>query len=104
MAAAAICIAPMIRWALSMSGDYLRKNLFLADRLDYRIDPFNFSEWVNYTRDWPNSTNWVIARLSTDVGLSGTLTLSKVNLTPPRTWAPSRLPAATAGALLTTSI
>ncbi len=65
--------------ATSVSGDYLRKNLFVAGRLDYRIDPFNFSEWVNYTRDWPNSTNWVIARLATDVGLSGTLTLSRVN-------------------------
>ncbi len=65
--------------ATSVAGDFLRKNLFVAGRLDYRIDPFNFSEWVNYTRDWPNSTNWVIARLATDVGLSGTLTLSKVN-------------------------
>ena len=53
----------------AVSGDYLRKNLFVAGRLDYRIDPFNFGEWVNYTRDWPNSTNWVIARLATDVGL-----------------------------------
>jgi hypothetical protein len=65
--------------ATGVSGDYLRKNLFVAGRLDYRIDPFNFSEWVNYTRDWPNSTNWIIARLATDIGLSGTLTLSKVN-------------------------
>jgi hypothetical protein len=63
----------------SVSGDYLRKNLFVAGRLDYKIDPFNFGEWVNYTRDWPISTNWVIARLATDVGLSGTLTLSRVN-------------------------
>ena len=62
-----------------VSGDYLRKNLFVAGRLDYKIDPFNFGEWLNYTRDWPNSTNWVIARLATDVGLSGTLTLSRVN-------------------------
>ncbi|MBI3853776.1 MAG: hypothetical protein HY298_26335 [Verrucomicrobia bacterium] len=65
--------------ATDVSGDYSRKNFFVAGRLDYRIDPFNFSEWVNYTRDWPNSTNWVIARLATDVGLTGTLTLSKVN-------------------------
>lgn len=64
---------------IAASGDYLRKNLFVAGRLDYKIDPFNSSEWLNYTRDWPNSTNWVIARLATDVGLSGTLTLSKVN-------------------------
>ncbi len=63
----------------AVSGDFLRKNLFVAGRLDYKIDPFNFSEWVNYTRTWPNSTNWVIARLATDVGLSGALTLSKVN-------------------------
>jgi hypothetical protein len=63
----------------AVSGDYLRKNLFLAGRLDYKIDPFNFSEWVNYTRDWPNSTNWVVARLATDIGLTGVLTLSKVN-------------------------
>ena len=62
-----------------VSGDFLRKNLYDAGRLDYKIDPFNFSEWVNYTRDWPASTNWVIARLATDVGLTGTLTLSKVN-------------------------
>jgi hypothetical protein len=65
--------------ATGPSGDYLRKNLFVAGRLDYRIDPFQGGEWVNYTRDWPNSTNWVIGRLATDVGLSGTLTLSKVN-------------------------
>lgn len=65
--------------ATSVSGDYSRKNLSAAGRLDYRIDPFNFNEWVNYTRDWPNSTNWVIARLATDIGLSGTITLSRVN-------------------------
>jgi hypothetical protein len=65
--------------ATSVSGDFFRKNLFVAGRPDYRIDPFNFGEWVNYTRDWPNSTNWVVARLATDVGLTGTLTLSKVN-------------------------
>jgi hypothetical protein len=63
----------------TVSGDYLRKNLFAADRLDYRIDPFLGGEWVNYTRDWPNGTNWVVARLATEVGLSGTLTLSQVN-------------------------
>ncbi len=61
------------------SGDYSRPNLFAADRTDYKIDPFNSTEWVNYTRDWPNSTNWIIARLATDIGLSGSLTLSKVN-------------------------
>jgi hypothetical protein len=61
------------------SGDYSRPNLFAAGVTDYRIDPFNYSEWVNYTRDWPNSTNWIIGRLSTDIGQSGSLTLSVVN-------------------------
>jgi len=65
----------------AVSGDYLRKNLFVAGRLDYKIDPFNFSEWVNYTRDWPNSTNWVIARLATEIGFSGSLTLSRITPT-----------------------
>src|ERR1019366_4444804 len=48
---------------------------------DYRIDPFNQGMWLNYTRNWPNSTNWVIGRLSTDIGLSGSLTLSQITLT-----------------------
>ena len=61
------------------SGDLLRTNLFAANRVDYCINPFNYGDWVNYTRDWANSTNWVIARLATDIGLSGTLTLSQVN-------------------------
>jgi hypothetical protein len=61
------------------SGDYTRPNLFLAGRTDYAINPFNSSEWVNYKRTWPHSTNWVIARLATDIGLSGTLTLSLLN-------------------------
>jgi hypothetical protein len=65
--------------ATGVAGDYLRKNLFVAGRLDYKIDPFIASEWVNYTREWPNSTNWVVGRLATGEGLSGTLTLSKVN-------------------------
>jgi hypothetical protein len=60
------------------SGDYTRPNLFAADRLDYALNPFNSAEWVNYTRIWPASTNWVIARLSTDLGLSGSITLSVV--------------------------
>jgi hypothetical protein len=62
----------------AISGDYTRPNLFAANRLDYAINPFNSTEWVNYTRDWPTSTNWVIARLSTDIGLSGSITLSLV--------------------------
>jgi hypothetical protein len=61
------------------AGDALRPNLFAAARTDYRIDPFNGGEWVNYTRDWPNSTNWVIARVSANLGDSGSLTLSLVN-------------------------
>ena len=61
------------------AGDALRPNLFAANRTDYRIDPFITAEWVNYTRDWPNSTNWIIGRISANVGDSGTLTLSVVN-------------------------
>ena len=60
------------------SGDYFRPNLFEAGVIDYRIDPFNYSAWVNYTRDWPNSTNWIIARVSANLGQSGSLTLSVV--------------------------
>ena len=63
------------------SGDYSRKKFFEAGVTDYKIDPFNYGEWVNYTRDWPNSTNWVVARLATDVGFSGSLTLSQVTST-----------------------
>jgi hypothetical protein len=61
------------------SGDYSRKDHVLAGVLDYRIDPFNFGMWLNYTRDWSNGTYWVIGRLSTDIGLNGALTLSVVN-------------------------
>jgi hypothetical protein len=68
------------------SGDFSRPNLSAAGRVDYCINPFNGNpsytggaEWVNYTRDWPNSTNWIIARLATDVGLSGSLQMSLVN-------------------------
>ena len=80
--------APVIRWGTAPSGDYLRPNLFAAGVTDYKIDPFNGtggsyvgSEWVNYTRDWPNSTNWIIARLATDIGLSGSLLLSQITPT-----------------------
>ena len=69
------------------SGDYLRPNLFAAGRTDYVINPFDgngsytVSEWVNYTRDWPNSTNWIIARLATDINLSGSLLLTQITPT-----------------------
>jgi hypothetical protein len=63
----------------SISGDYDRKNHILAGALDYRIDPFVGGEWLNYTRDWPAGTYWVIGRLSTDINLSGSVTLSVVN-------------------------
>jgi hypothetical protein len=59
------------------SGDYLRPNLYNADRVDYCINPFNYGEWVNYTRDWPASTNWIICRAATGAG-SGSMTLSQV--------------------------
>jgi hypothetical protein len=62
-----------------ISGDYARKDHALAGVFDYRIDPFNYGMWLNYTRDWSNGTYWVIGRLSTDIGLNGTLTLSVVN-------------------------
>jgi hypothetical protein len=62
-----------------ISGDYARKDHALAGVFDYRIDPFNYGMWLNYTRDWSNGTYWVIGRLSTDVGLNGSLTLSVVN-------------------------
>src|ERR1035437_5972697 len=70
------------------SGDYFRPNLFAAGVTDYKMDPFIGtggsyvgSEWVNYTRNWPNSTNWIIARLATDIGLSGSLLLSQITPT-----------------------
>ncbi|HZR20730.1 MAG TPA: hypothetical protein VFE51_25845 [Verrucomicrobiae bacterium] len=63
----------------SISGDYLRKDHADAGALDYRIDPFITGSWVDYTRDWPTGTFWVIARLSTDINLSGDVTLSQVN-------------------------
>jgi len=62
-----------------ISGDYSRKGHALAGVFDYRIDPFNTDMWLNYTRDWTNGTYWVIGRLSTDVGLDGSLILSVVN-------------------------
>jgi hypothetical protein len=61
------------------SGDYSRKQYYVAGLSDYRIDPLNLNSWMNYTRDWPAGTYWVIGRLSTDFGLSGQLALSVVN-------------------------
>ena len=61
------------------SEDYFRKNLFVAGRLDYCINPFQGGEWLNYTRDWPNGTYWVVGRLATGASGSWSLTLSKVN-------------------------
>jgi hypothetical protein len=62
-----------------VAGDYARKDHYLAGVFDYRIDPFVQTMWLNYTRDFSNGVYWVIGRLSTDVGLSGSLTLSVVN-------------------------
>ena len=62
-----------------ISGDYARKDHALAGVFDFRIDPFNTDMWLNYTRGWSNGTYWVIGRLSTDVGLNGSLTLGLVN-------------------------
>jgi hypothetical protein len=68
------------------SGDYSRKDHYVGGVLDYRIDPFNGDQsgggsWLNYTRDWPAGTYWIIGRLSTDIGLNGQLTLSVVTPT-----------------------
>jgi hypothetical protein len=57
----------------------LRENLFLADRTDYALNPFEFGQWVNYTRDWTNGTYWMIGRLATGTSLSGYLTMSLEN-------------------------
>ncbi len=61
-----------------ISGDYARKDHYLAGVFDYRIDPFVQTMWLNYTRDFSNGVYWVVGRLSTDVGLNGSLTLSVV--------------------------
>ena len=87
------------------SGDYLRPNLFEADRVDYCINPFVYTSWVNYTRDWPNSTNWIIARLATDVGQSGSHDVERGDTDGNQQCsAPSRSTAAGAGPLLRMSI
>ncbi|HEV2453484.1 MAG TPA: hypothetical protein VGY98_04445, partial [Verrucomicrobiae bacterium] len=46
------------------SGDYSRPDQAAANRIDYCINPFSNTEWVNYTRDWPKSTNWIIGRFA----------------------------------------
>jgi hypothetical protein len=68
------------------SGDYSRPNLFAADRIDYCINPFDGdspidsgSEWVNYTRDWPAGTNWIIGRFANGASQSGSIQMSLVN-------------------------
>lgn len=67
------------------SGDYSRPNLFAAGRTDYAINPFigdplydSGSEWVNYTRDWPNSTNWIIGRFANGDGSAGSVQVSLI--------------------------
>jgi hypothetical protein len=62
-----------------IAGDYARKDHYLANVSDYRVDPLNGGMWLNYTRNWSNGTYWVVGRLSTDTGLSGSLTLSTVS-------------------------
>jgi hypothetical protein len=69
---------PQDQMSIGVSGDYLRENLFLADRTDYEINPFIINQWVNYTRDFTNGTYWIIGRLATDMSLSGYLTMSEV--------------------------
>jgi hypothetical protein len=64
--------------ATTGSGDFARKELVDAGRGDYKVGWFNSGEWVNYTRDWPSGTYWVIARVANGGG-SGTLTFSRVN-------------------------
>lgn len=68
------------------SGDFSRPNLFAAGRIDYCINPFNGdplydsgSEWVNYTRDWPSSTNWIIGRFANGAGTVGSIQMSVIN-------------------------
>ncbi|PWU10595.1 MAG: hypothetical protein C5B50_25345 [Verrucomicrobia bacterium] len=63
----------------SGSGDYTRPNLAAAGRLDYAINPYIGNEWMNYTRDWPNGSFWVIARVANASGALGKLDLSMVN-------------------------
>jgi hypothetical protein len=61
----------------SSSGDYTRPNLAAAARIDYAINPYVTGDWIDYTRDWPAGTFWMIGRLAT--AASGTLAVSLVN-------------------------
>jgi len=68
------------------SGDYTRPNLFAAGRVDYCINPFigdplydGGAEWVNYTRDWPSSTNWIIGRFANGASLPGSILVSVIH-------------------------
>ena len=63
---------------INTAGYFYRLNLFDADRPDYELNPFNYGEWANYTRNWANGTYWVVARVATDVNVAGQLTLSSV--------------------------
>lgn len=65
----------------ALSEDYTRPNLFAASREDYCINPFNYTDWVNYTRNWPNSTNWIIGRFANGSGSAGGCTLTLVTAT-----------------------
>lgn len=65
----------------ALSEDYTRPNLAAADREDYCINPFNYTDWVNYTRDWTNSTNWIIGRFANGSGLQGGCTLTLITPT-----------------------
>jgi len=65
------------RMATTGAGDILRKKFVDAGALDYKVGWYAGGEWVNYTRNWPSGTYWVIGRLANGGG-SGTLTLSKV--------------------------
>ncbi len=66
------------------SGDFARPDHYVAGVVDYRIDPFNGitggdSSWLNYTRDWPPGSYWVVGRVTADVSHQGRIILSKVN-------------------------
>lgn len=65
----------------AVSGDASRPNLFAANRTDYCLNPFGGGNWVNYTRDWATSTNWIIGRFANGTGGYGGATLSLVTPT-----------------------